>query len=236
MNEELKENPATELNEITAPETIAEPAPTKAIAPKSKMMPILLALNGIMLIGLIVLFFLYSKKNSDSTVAGAINKSQSGMVSLAYVNNDSIMSNYELVKILRTELEAKAKRLEGEVAAKQRALEKDAAYFQQQIDKKTLSEQSAQEIYMQLQQEQQKVYELRDRYAAELSKSEMDMNIALLDSVMNFLDRYNKKYKFDYILGFTKGGNILYANDTLDITKSVIEELNTEYRSKHSSK
>jgi outer membrane protein len=64
----------------------------------------------------------------------------------------------------------------------------------------------------------------------------MDMNVALIDSVMNFLKRYNEKYKFDYILGFTKGGNILYANDTLDVTNDVIKELNAAYLLKHGDK
>jgi outer membrane protein len=64
----------------------------------------------------------------------------------------------------------------------------------------------------------------------------MDMNVALIDSVMNFLKRYNDKYKFDYILGFTKGGNILFANDTLDVTQDVIKELNSAYLEKHGGK
>jgi len=238
MTEEIKDSENLQ-QAVESPESVqvdVQPAPPTS--PKNKLMPFLLIMNALMLIGLITLFVMYSKSHSSSAdkVSGAINKSQNSVVSLAYVNNDSILSNYELVKIMRAELEAKGKRLEGEVASKQRAFEKDAAYFQQQVEKKTLSEQSAQEIYGQLQQEQQKIYELRDRYAAELQKSEMDMNVALLDSVMNFLGRYNQKYKFDYILGFTKGGNILYANDTLDITKNVIEELNAEYRSKHQAK
>ena len=41
------------------------------------------------------------------------------------------------------------------------------------------------------------------------------------------------RYKFDYILGFTKGGNILYANDTLDVTNDVIRELNAAYLKEH---
>jgi len=198
----------------------------------------LLAMNLLMLFGLIVLYVLFftsGSKNGDS-IAGAVAKANRGSISVAFVNNDSILNNYDLVKKMRADLEAKGKRLEGEVAAKQKAFEKDAAYFQEQVQKKTISEQSAQEIYGQLQQNQQKIYELRDRYAAELQQSEMDMNVSLLDSVMNFLQRYNENYKFDYILGFTKGGNILLANDTLDISDDVLKELNIEYQKKHGGK
>jgi len=200
--------------------------------------PMFLAFNIIMLLGLIVLYVLFftGRSRNSGSVSGAVEKASKGNISVAFVNNDSILSNYALVKKLRGELEEKGKRLEGEVAAKQKAFDKDAAYFQEQVQKKTISDQSAQEIYGQLQQNQQKIYALRDQYAAELQQSEAQMNVALLDSVMNFLQRYNQKYKFDYILGFTKGGNILLANDTLDLTTSVLKELNDEYVKKHGNK
>jgi len=205
---------------------------------KNKINPSLLALNLVMLVGLIVLYVLHFSGSGGKTnrLSGAIEKANKGAISVAFVNNDSILNNYELVKKMRADLEAKGKRLEGEVAAQQKAFEKDAAYFQEQVAKKTINEKSAQEIYGQLQQNQQKIYQLRDRYAAELQQSEMDMNVALLDSVTNFLKRYNQDYKFDYILGFTKGGNILFANDTLDVTGDVLKALNLEYIQKHGGK
>jgi outer membrane protein len=203
---------------------------------KNKIHPLLLALNLVALVGVIILFIFHFKGNNSSNASsGALEKARKGAISVAFVNNDSILGHYELVKKMRADLEAKGKRLQGEVAAQQQAFEKDAAYFQEQVKKKALSDQSAQEIYQQLQQNQQKIYALRDRYTAELQQSEMDMNVALIDSVMNFLKRYNEKYKFDYILGFTKGGNILYANDTLDVTNDVIKELNAAYLLKHGS-
>ena len=217
---------------------ISAPAVEPILTPNTKINPVLLVLNLVMLVGLIILYILHftGSGSKSNPISGAVNKSNKGSISVAFVNNDSILSNYELVKKMRADLEAKGKRLEGEVAAKQKAFEKDAAYFQDQVAKKSISDQSAQEIYGQLQQNQQKIYELRDRYAAELQQSEMDMNVALIDSVMNFLKRYNDKYKFDYILGFTKGGNILYANDTLDVTDDVIKELNNAYIEKHGGK
>jgi len=238
MTEELNNSTEkTPANEQTGTSNVMTP-PENDFPAKNKMNPVLLALNLVALVGVIILFILHftgtgSKSNS---ISGAIGKANKGAISVAFVNNDSILSHYELVKKMRADLEAKGKRLEGEVAAQQKAFEKDAAYFQDQVKKKAISDQSAQEIYGQLQQNQQKIYALRDRYSAELQQSEMDMNVALIDSVMNFLKRYNDKSKFDYILGFTKGGNILYANDTLDITNDVIKELNAAYLLKHGDK
>jgi outer membrane protein len=240
MTEEL--NNSSEITPIPEPvSTTSEPI-VMAVNPvepvTAKINPLLLALNLVMLIGLVILYVLHfsGSGSSSNQITGAVAKANKGAISVAFVNNDSILSSYELVKKMRADLTVKGKRLEGEVAAKQKAFEKDAAYFQEQVAKKAISDQSAQEIYGQLQQNQQKIYALRDQYTAELQQSEMDMNVALLDSVMNFLHRYNEKYKFDYILGFTKGGNILYANDTLDVTGDVIKALNEEYLQKHGGK
>lgn len=233
---EVPENSTNKVAESAHTELLNEMKPASAEKITAKINPFLLALNLLMLAGLIVLYVLHFSSSKDARLSSAIGKASSGAISVAFVNNDSILNNYELVKKMRADLQLKGDKLTAEVEAKQKAFEKDAAYFQDQVQKKAISDQSAQEIYGQLQQNQQKIYELRDRYAAELQQSEVEMNVALLDSVMNFLHRYNDKYKFDYILGFTKGGNILFANDTLDITNSVLKQLNDEYSKKHSGK
>ena len=64
MNEELKDNQNSEITEVSVPEIKTEtPTPNVINTPKSKMMPLLLVLNVLMLIGLIALFFLYTKKS-----------------------------------------------------------------------------------------------------------------------------------------------------------------------------
>jgi outer membrane protein len=77
--------------------------------------------------------------------------------------------------------------------------------------------------------EQQKLYELREKYSAEIARQEYDLNLVLIDSLNNFLSRYNKTVNYDYILSYSRGGNILVANDSLDITNSVIKLINKEF-------
>ena len=215
----------TFINEIVLP-------PVNTVKDRSKL---LLVLNIILLIGLGILYVLFFTRSpgTNSEVAKSINKINSGTLGIAYINNDSVLANYELVKRMRKDLESKSGRLESEIAAKQKAYEKDAAYFQEQVKNKSISDQSAQEIYQQLMQEQQTIVDLRDKYSADLQQQQYEINVMLLDSVTNFLKRYNTRYKFDYILGYNKGGNIFLANDTLNITNDVIREINQEFFAKH---
>jgi outer membrane protein len=220
---------------ITQESEMQEPAKEQIIVAPEKPSTrnpnaLLTILNVVLLLGLIVLYFIVLKPSkNDNTNMALIHKTSSGAVTVAYVNSDSILEHYDLVKSMRVELEAKTLRLENELKQKQATFEKDAAYFQDQVSKKAISEASAQEIYGQLMGEQQKLYELREKYSSDLSKQEYDLNLLLLDSLNNFLNRYNKKVKFDYILSYNKGGSILSANDSLDITREVINLLNEEY-------
>jgi outer membrane protein len=214
---------------------IPEMPEIRETTPKSKLNVLLTVVNLVMLAGLIVLYFIVlGPRNGEPVNQALIQKSAQGGVTVAFVNSDSIMVHYELVKSMRNTLETKTRALENELKRKQGIFEKDAAYFQEQVSKKTISEASAQEIYAQLMAEQQKLYELREQYSAELSRQEFELNLVLIDSLNNFLERYNRKMNFDYIFSHSRGGNILSANDSLDITEDVLRQLNSEYKGKTS--
>ena len=81
-------------------------------------------------------------------------------------------------------------------------------------------------------QKQQALVDKKERYTQQVAEKEQAMHLTLLDTVTNFLKRYNRTYKFDYILGYANAGQILLASDTLDITPDVVKELNKEYKEK----
>jgi outer membrane protein len=204
-----------------------------AVKPKTGSNTVLTVINVLLLIGLVVLYFIVLKPGSpvSGDDAGLQQKISTGNVSIAYVNSDSILAHYDLVKSMRSSLESKTASLEAELRKKQATFDKDAAYFQEQVNKKTISDASAQEIYSQLMAEQQKLYELRERYSNQIAEQEYNLNLVLIDSLNNFLGRYNKKLNFDYIFSYSKGGNILVANDSLDITSTVLNQINQEFSS-----
>ena len=87
----------------------------------------------------------------------------------------------------------------------------------------------------QLKAEGQKLYQLNQDYTSRMSDEEQRLNQVFVDSIHNFLKRYNSKFGFDYILGYSKGGGILLAKDTLDITSTVLDGLNKEFKDKKAS-
>jgi len=191
-------------------------------------------LSLVLLTGLAVLYILYftGKKSQKAQGPSPMQTIGTKSLSVVFLNLDSLNVHYEFVKILRRDLESTGKRLQTEVLAEQGALEKEAADFQRQISANTISEEKAKVVYEQLMQRQQALVEKKDRYTQLVAEQEMNMNIRLLDTVTNFLKRYNSKFNYDYIMGYKKGGEILLSNENLDITKDALSAINAEYSSR----
>jgi outer membrane protein len=189
-------------------------------------------LGLILLAGLVVLYVLFFTRGRsvERPLPLQAQKTSGKALSVAFVNIDSLNIHYDYVKILRRDLESTGKRLQAEVLAEQSALEKEGADFQRQVSANTISEDKAKLIYEQLMQKSTLLDQKKQRYTQQVADQEMNMNLRLVDSVTTFLKRFNRQYRFDYILGFKTGGEILIANDTLDITKPVLDALNTEYQ------
>ena len=185
----------------------------------------------VLLIGLIVLYILFFTINryEEPKAPMALQKSGTKSLSVVFVNIDSLNVKYDFVKVLRNDLESTGKRLQSEVLAEQTNFEKEAADFQKQVAGNTISEEKAKLVYEALMQKQQAIIEKKDRFTQQVANQELNMNLRLLDTVTSFLKRYNKTYKFDYILTYKTAGDILIANDTLDITNDVLKSLNKEY-------
>jgi outer membrane protein len=188
----------------------------------------------ILFIGLAVLFIFYftSKKPSNQNTQLALQKTMSKPVKVVFINIDTLNNQYLYVKKLKTDLEATGKRLETEVMTEQAAFEKEAADFQKQAAANAIPEDKAKVMYDALMQKQQALADKKERYTQQVAEKEQSMHVTLLDTVTNFLKRYNRNYNFDYILGYANSGQILLASETLDITDDVLKELNKEYKEK----
>jgi outer membrane protein len=188
-------------------------------------------LNIVLLAGLIILYVLFfnSRKVQEQQGVPVIQKSSEGFARVVFLNLDSLNEKYEFVKNLRSDLEGTGKRLQNEILAEQSAFEKEAAEFQKQVQSNSISEERAKVVYEGLMQKQQLLVEKKDRYTQQVADKELNMNLRLLDTVTNFLKRYNRHYGYDYILGYKTAGEILLANDSLEITRDVLNTLNEEY-------
>lgn len=171
------------------------------------------------------------KENTNARTAGLEKASAPEAKGLiAYVEIDSIMSQYEFCKDNRTLLEQHYKNYQQQLAAKESALENAATAFQKKLQAgQYTSQEDAQAEQNRLMGEQQKLEKLSAELTEKYAKEEEAAGKALRDSVQSFLKDYNKDGRYSFILS-KSGDNILYAEPQRDITNDVISGLNKRYK------
>ena len=154
----------------------------------------------------------------------------SGGVKIAYVEVDSLMTQYEFCKEFTLIIQKKSNNARNTLNQKGQQLQNAAANFQQKLQNNGFtSREQAESQQAAIQRQQQSLQELQARLENELATETAKYNEALRDSLMNFLNVYNKDKKYDLILT-KQGDNILYAAKRFDITNDVINGLNKRYK------
>jgi len=160
---------------------------------------------------------------TDSTSVG------DGSMKVAYVEVDSIMTQYQFCKEFSAILQKKGENIQNTLASKQQQLQAAANNFQQNIQQNKYTQQQAESIQAGLQKQSNDLQALAARLQNELASETDKYNNALRDSIQHFLAVYNKDKKYDLIMS-KAGDNLLYASKKLDITKEVIAGLNKAYK------
>ena len=148
---------------------------------------------------------------------------------IAYVEIDSIMTQYQFCKDYAAILEKKGQNIQTTLMNGQQNLEQAAANFQQKIQQNAYTREQAEGIQASLQKQSADLQALNQRLTNEFQAETEKYNQALRDSINHFLAVYNKDKKYTLILS-KAGDNMLYADKTYDITAEVIAGLNKAYK------
>jgi outer membrane protein len=197
------------------------------------MKQISLILNAILVIAVIHLYYINYKKNSTVTQGVSEDKTDSHVLidpstnPIVFVNSDSLIDNYEYLKKMKAELEARQEKSRKELSTSMQKLEKEIQDYQEKAQ--GMSPAIRQITEEGLMKKQQSLYKKRDELAEELGAEEEKVQDKLQEHITSYLKEYNQTKNYHYILGYSRGSGILLANDSLDITKEIIDGLNKQY-------
>ncbi len=185
-----------------------------------------------MAVASLAIFAITSCDRSQPKMDSKTNAGQ-GSVSLsmkiAYVEVDSIMSQYKFCKDYSLILQKKGQNIQNTLAGKQQQLQNAAANFQQKVQQNAYTREQAEAIQAGLQRQNNDLQALDQRLSTEFKAETDKFNKALRDSISHFLASYNKDKKYEHILSKAVD-NLLYADKAVDITNDVIAGLNKMYK------
>ena len=169
------------------------------------------------------------QQTAESEAPQDNNAAPSGLTS-AYIQLDTLMSQYQLYKDYSEVLTRKGTNIQNTLAQKQQTLEKHASAFQKKYEGNGFTTRDELErAQNNLQQEQNDLQALAERLNTEFNAEQARINEEARDSIQLFLKQYNKTKKYDYVL-VKAGDNMLIANPKYDITNEVVKGLNKRYK------
>lgn len=185
-----------------------------------------LILNIVLLAAVAHLYYLHFKKSTPSASAIVVPASAQNGVRIAYVSADTLDAKYEWLKQQKESIEQRARNASNSLGAKKDALQKDLATFQQKYEAGNTPPADLEKEYTGLQQRGQRLQEEEERLSKALGEEQKKAFNDLYANVEAKLKTLSSQIGYDYIFSYQRGGQILLANDSLDITRQVLELLN----------
>jgi outer membrane protein len=154
-------------------------------------------------------------------------KVESSGLNLAFIYGDSVNVRYRFLIDAEEELEREGKLIDERIRRKYDRAEKRAAELQQEAP--TMGQLEMQEAQIEIQNLQVEMQEFQEKLARDFRKREVELQTTYLERINAFLEDYNSDERYDVIMNFQPGGNLLWMSDAFDITDEVIEGLNARY-------
>lgn len=187
------------------------------------------------------MFFIQcAPKNSEPTTAPATETTAVATVAttasapvcnirIAYVDYDSLLLKFNLAQEMQKELIRKEMSINNIIEKERKTLQEEAAAFETKVQNNVFATQErAQAEYEKIMKKDQELLQRSQAMIAEFEKESITKSSEVTQSIMDYIKEYNSDAKFDFIL--TKmGGNMLYANEALDITDEVVKGLNAKH-------
>lgn len=193
-----------------------------------KKLPLILSV--VSLVAVVVLFVLeYTGSDKKSVVVEGSAAESTSPGGVAFVEIDSVIFNFDMYFKLRDELLAKQGNAEAELNSKGTQYEAGAKDYEEKVRKGLVTRATAAQMEQALMQQQQELVNLRDQLQYNLMEEEQVMNRSVLDYIYKYLKVYNQEKNYEYILGKTFGGPVLYGKEAKDITQDVLNGLNEYY-------
>jgi len=167
------------------------------------------------------------KENQPVEIVENINVSGNGSgVIIAYYNQDSLKSHYNYYREQDSIMVIKGTAFQNELARRNKDLENYISVNDAKAQQGLLSQNDIAMIQQKIQQKQNTLMQYQQSTGGKLEQETYD----ILNIIGNRIDTFGKEYcdekGIQVLFAYSKGGQITYINNSLDVTADFIDYLN----------
>ncbi len=173
-----------------------------------------------------------SKKEVKTPVNTAVTANAASSVAIGVVNTDSILDKYTFAIKARETTTKKAEDARLSLNTKARQLQQEMAEFQKKIENNAfLSRERAEQEAARLQKKEIEVRTLGETLETQFMNEQQKLSLQLKDSIALAISEINKDKRFAIIVSTSSlTDNVLYADESLNITNEILEFLNSRIK------
>jgi outer membrane protein len=187
--------------------------------------------KALLTLAVAVLFYLHFKGNSTNGTSATVADASKGK-KIVFVQADSLLKQYDYYKDFQKEFENKGFQLQNDLGNRARSFQNEVAFFQQKAQQGGMTQEQGQSVQQQLGKKEQEIAQYRDAQLAKLEEERLKRTEQFYSNIYDYIKRYNKENGYEFVLGYSKGGGILYADPSLEVTAKIVAGLNKEYKEK----
>ena len=176
-----------------------------------KRLPLILSVVAIFLAAL---SFYFAKSSSE----------------LVYVDVNKLIEGYKRTKIVKAEFDKKANTMKGNIDSLMTGWQKELQAYEK--ERASLSPKELQLKQELLQNKQQQINGYQEAIQKQIQEEDKKVTQTVINDINDFVKEYGKKHGYKIIFGASGGGNIMYAEESSDLTQDVLKGLNAEYGTK----
>ncbi len=148
---------------------------------------------------------------------------------IAYVDIDTLLTNYKLWIQLNEEMIRKEENIRATLNEKAKKLQADYEEFERKLNNNAFAtRERAESEQSRILKQREDLERLQERLGNELAIENNKNNVLFRDSINAFINAYNKVKGYNVILS-RLGDNILYIDSDMNITQEIIDGLNARY-------
>ncbi len=149
---------------------------------------------------------------------------------IAYINMDTLMTNYQLAKDLNEKFTQKQENMMADLNVKAKKVEDMIKSFQYRLKNNAFATRArAEKEQKRIEKKRQELLKLDQTMKANLAEEYQTIVKRLQDTIKQSLEAFNKTRGYDLILRTTEGGNVLLGKPQLNITSDFLKQLNASY-------
>jgi outer membrane protein len=150
---------------------------------------------------------------------------------IVFVNQDTLLSQYQYVKDMTARLETKGRAAQNDVGARQQAIQREVAEYQRNANTMSADQRAATE--QRLQRKGQEFQQYSQNAGAQVQNDQAGEQVKLYEKISAFMKDYAKEKGYKMVLTYQKGNaTMLYGDPALDVTADVVKRLNDAYKDK----